>query len=121
MEFSPTNRILEGRQGRSVMADQPKAGGHSFLVPETDIEHKTDEPYCTEFVKEAQQASLVRKMVKKVVRERVVTPTYEKGFLKSGGNWKYKGQHVNRLQVKVLNETYERLVQAQAAVASAGK
>jgi len=127
---------VDGRVGviEETVTKRTKAGleswvyvdvkGTRFFVPEDDIEHKTDEPYCVEFVKELQQASLVRKRVKHkgvyVERERLVTPTYEKGFLKPlrGAGWQYKGAPVNRMYATVLDETYKRLT-TQAA--SAGK
>lgn len=98
------------RDGRRGLWVRVKVGNEWFLVPETSVEHKTDEPYCVEFVKELQQASLVRKG-KKIVRERIITPTYEKGFLKPlyGSDWKYRGLSVNKMQAKVLDATYQRL------------
>jgi hypothetical protein len=98
--------------------------GTSFLVPEPDIEHKTDEPYCADFVAEMQQASLVRKRVKQkdvyVERERIVTPNYEKGFLKPlrGAGWKHEGAPVNRLHATLLDETYKRLTTQAARAGS---
>jgi hypothetical protein len=96
--------------------------GTSLQLWETDIEHKTDEPYCVDFVKELQQASLVRKRVKVkdayVERERIVTPTNEKGYLKAlkGSGWKDAGRPVNKMQEAVLGEKYNRLtVQAASA------
>jgi hypothetical protein len=114
-------RRVDSRRGLWVWVN---IDGHWFLVPEKDVEHKTDEPYCLEFVKELQQASLVQKRVKLkgvyVERERIVTPTYEKGFLKPlrGAGWQHKGAPVNRLYATLLDETYKRLT-TQAASAGA--
>jgi hypothetical protein len=96
--------------------------GTTLYLPEDDIDYKTDEPYGADFVEELQQASLVRETVKMkgvtVVRERIVTPTNEKGYLKplKGPGWKEKGALVNKMRTNVLDETYKRLT-TQAAVA----
>jgi hypothetical protein len=97
--------------------------GTTFYVPEADIDYKTDEPYCVEFVRELQQASLVRKAAKvkgtEVVRERIITPTNKKGYLKGLG-WKEKGALVNKMRTTVLDKTYQRLKEEQAAAAGTG-
>jgi hypothetical protein len=91
--------------------------GTSFLVPEKDIEHKTDEPYCLEFAAELQRATLVIKSG----RERIVTPKTEKWYLKSmkGSGWWYDGTPVSRMKKKMLDEAYTMLVE-QARPACAG-
>lgn len=91
--------------------------GNLFLVPEKDLEAKIDESYYVEIVKEFQQASLVLK----AGRERIITPTAEKGYLKSlkGCGWSSKGKSVSRLKERALNEAYKRLA-VRASAVSAG-
>ena len=90
--------------------------GKFFQVSEAWIEPKIDEPYCVEFVKDIQQASLVRRMVKKVERECIVTPlSGKRGYLKPlrGSGW---GARISGFRAKLLDETYKKLT-TQAASA----
>jgi hypothetical protein len=108
-------RKLDKRRATWVWVD---IEGKLLLVPEKDLEAKIDEPYYLEIVKEFQQASLVLK----AGRERIITPTAEKGYLRShnGCDWWYKGKPVvSKLKEKALNDAYKRLA-LQASAVSAG-
>lgn len=100
-----------------------KFGKELQRLPEAAAEYKAAEPHCSDFVEELQQASLVRRMVKGVERERIVTPTDDKGYLRAtnGHSWWRGSEPVrNKVKARVLDETYQRLVaQAKAAAASA--
>lgn len=98
--------------------------GKFFQVSEAWIEPKIDEPYCVEFVKDIQQASLVRRMVTtprgKVEREYITTPLNKRGYLKPlsitfsirGSGW----GRITGFRARLLDETYKKLT-TQAASA----
>lgn len=111
-------RKIDKRKGSWVWVN---IDGHWFLVPEKDVEHKIDEPYCAEFVKKFQHASLVRRKENNVEYEYIVTPRNKKGYLKGpdgagASRWYKNSGPVNRMWEKLLDEVYKRLT-TQAATA----